>query len=204
MVSKQRVFSTQSNINYIDYNKNKNGIEFLKNIKSKEIVSPQIINKFNNYNDFITQSKTFYKYLHQDKCEDYFLTDLYNANTSYIQKNDNTIYYDNMNNNLNNNNKIISNCCSCKQKYPKITETLLYDQCNIKSQILYPYGIYKTNEISTMYFPYKLDLNKWCLHNKQTCNYTVPFDSINTPLIENTIVKSCKTGLCKNTRPLFV
>jgi len=54
-----------------------------------------------------------------------------------------------------------------------------------------------------MYFPYKLDLNKWC-SNKQQCNYKVPFDSINTPLIENTIVKSCNTGLSKNTRPLLV
>jgi hypothetical protein len=151
MNSKQRVFSNQLDINYNDYNKNKNGIEILKNIKNKN--KSQIVNKFYNYNDLFLQTNSYYKLKLSNDCYTTPPTNLYNANISFILKNKDLNHFINKNYNV--------------------------SECNNKSQILYPYGSYNTNKMCNIYIPYKLDLNKWCMYrNNSTCN--IPYNNSKT------------------------
>ena len=149
MTSKQRVFSTKNDINYNDYTKNKNGKEILQNIKSKNV---KIIKKFINYNEFITLTKAYYNYLDQnEKCANFFTTNLYNSNISY------KIY-----------NKTIDHItnCDCCGNNGKENIYINKNKCEELTGILYPYGEYISNNISNIYFPGNLCLNNWCLKKK--------------------------------------
>jgi hypothetical protein len=87
MATKQRVFSTNNTIHYDDYLKIRQGTECLKTIKSNERTQNVTINQFANYDQFMYLSKSFYKQVNTSTCKSEYLTNLYNANESYIQQN---------------------------------------------------------------------------------------------------------------------
>jgi hypothetical protein len=175
MISTKRVFSNNSNINYSNYNQNKNGVEILKNIKQKNNIDQQNntnklndnLNKFGSYNEYITLSKSYYKYVYDGKCSKNATTNLYNSNISYKD-------IDYFNNNF------------------------------CKNNILYPYGAYNADNELNMQFPYRLDLNKWC-KSKQNCEGNQKYENENVCYKENICYKNtCKSRLCKNPKPLFI
>jgi hypothetical protein len=79
------------------------------------------------------------------------------------------------------------------------------DECKLLKQV---YGHYNTNKMSNMYFPYKLDLDKWC-SKKKPCAHPFDYHYNNDDIIEKNNTpdkthKHCKTGLCRNPKPLFI
>jgi len=213
MTSKQRVFSTDNTINYIEYIKNKQGVENLKTIKYNH--NNVMLNKFASYEQFLTLSKSYYKYNGQDYCIKHPTQNLYNSNISYINKN---IIH------MNNSSKKTDCGCGSKKNAmltleedeyknttQKGTKHFNHNECKLLKQVLYPYGHYNTNKQSNMYFPYKLDLDKWCSKKKQ-CHYPFDYhynnddvnDDINDDVTDDNPVKHCKTGLCRNPKPLFI
>ena len=82
MTSKNRVFSHLNDINYNDYIRNKQGVEIIKNTKSK--IGPKIIKYFYSYSDFITLAKVYYKYLTRGQVGIQVPTNILNTNTSFL------------------------------------------------------------------------------------------------------------------------
>jgi len=156
MVTKQRVFSNDNQIYYDDYLKIKQGTECLKTVNSHNHTKNLNVNKFVNYDQFITLSKAFYKHTNINKCKNEPVRNLYNANISYVQHNQNAF------------------------KDPPYV-------CN--SNVLYPYGQYMPEQSNNLYFPYKLDMNKWCADNKTCINDPLERithrPEINNPKINN-------------------
>jgi hypothetical protein len=183
-MSKQKVFSHDIDINYNDYTRNKNGIEILKNMKSKNYTN---IKKFINYDQFITLTKAYYIFLpFIEPNQNNITKNLYNSNISFFTYN--TV--------LNH----IDNCNCCNNENIKIYN----NNCETLKNILYPYGVYISNNISNMYFHSNLKLDNWCLEKKQICN-TNKIDEYNcTSLCKPKNKLNCKYGLCKNAKPLFI
>lgn len=203
MTSKQRVFSNSYTTDYIEYIKNKQGIENLKAIKYNP--RNKLINKFISYEQFIILSKSYYKYKNVDNCVLYPTKNLYNSNISYINKNINNHRDDTF---LVEKNKTQNYHCGCSNKHkPPIVETNNdnndnNDKCKLLNPVLYPYGKYDSNKISNLCFPYKLNLDKWC-SIKKPCPFPFDFDYNNNDIIIEQ-PKKCKTGLCGNPKPLFI
>jgi hypothetical protein len=204
MTSKHRVFSHSTDINYNDYIKNKMGVEIFKNIKSSSVnsnnINGYVIKKFDSHNDLINLTKTYYNYYCLDKYSLQATKDLYSSNNSYVDSNVNT-----------------SNLTTdCKN-------SLFYNNCKEDIvPVLYPYGDY-ASRVSNPYLHFNLDLNKWCVKknivdyssiynvndinidgfngckNNESC-YNIDNQNSTSSLKKN----SCKTGLCKNAKPLFV
>jgi len=210
MTSKHRVFANSNIINYNEYIKNKQGAETLKTIKNNS--KNTNITRFKSYEEFIIFSKCYYKYKDLNCCQIQSTENLFNSNISFISQN----------------------------KKNKIEE----NECNLLKQVLYPYGYYQSNKVSNMYFPYKINLDNWCLKKKQ-CEYTF-FDNHSYDNHDNddnhnnhdnygnhdsngkngkngknsnnsnhdnhdnhgnnssNNDKKCKTGLCGNTKQLFI
>lgn len=175
-MSKQKVFSTDNTIHYNDYIKIKGGNEYLKSIKFNS--DNKIINKFKSYQEFITLSKSFYN----------------KSTSNYLDNDACTIY---ATQNLYNANVSYNDSICYLEKE---------NSCSSK-QILYPCGIYKDTPKSNMYFPYKINIDKWCINNGkcyqdlETCSEKNCNCKKKT---EESIQKKCKTGLCKNAKPLFI
>ena len=161
MTSKHRVFASDNNMNYKDYLKNKMGTEILKTKKTKK----ENIRYFFNYNEFILLTNAYYKYLNcGDICYIKKLSDVNNTNESYI------LYEDVL--------KHVGDCDYCSRNI----HTLCHVKCNDLLRILYPYGDYITNYKNNYRFNGQLDLNKWCIPQKDVCpnaNY------INTDLVND-------------------
>jgi hypothetical protein len=214
MTSKHRVFSHLTDINYNDYVKNKMGIEIFKNIKSSSLntnnINGLVIKKFGSHNDLINLTKTYYNYYCLDKYSLQATKDLYNSNNSYVDSNVNNIYDDTGNSD---NNSVTIDC----------KNSLFYNNCKEDIvPVLYPYGVY-VSRVSNPQLHFNLDLNKWCVKknivdyssiynvndinidgfngckNNESC-YNIDNQNSTSSLKKN----SCKTGLCKNAKPLFV
>jgi hypothetical protein len=203
---KQRVFSHATNVNYTDYLKNKNGVEIMKCLKSTSL--PQVVSNFDNYRNFLTLSETYYRYLDHDKCKKYFIQNMYECNISYKKTETETDY-----------NKKNQKDCNCFDDYNEQKK-----ECS--KNVLYPYGEYVTNQIANPYFPSKLDLNKWCPKKKMCYKEEEEYkeeeqdkEMLNKYNQEKDKDKdkdkemfkkkeertnTCKTGLCKNTKSIFV
>lgn len=175
MTSKQRVFSNSTDIMpYTDYIKNKNALVTLSTIKH----ATNFVQNYKNYDDFISQSKMYSKYLTCDEkcytpnCTQEYTTNLYNANSSYI------------------NSRI-------KNKHAP-------HACNID---LYPYGINYSKKPCNIKLNSKLYLDKWvpcnnpCILSVINCECTITKNHNRAMLIKS---NNCKTGLCKNAKPLFL
>lgn len=179
MATKQRVFSQNHTIHYDDYLKIKQGTECLKTIRTDNHNKHVIINQFINYEQFMYLSKAFYKQVNTHRCKNEYVTDLYNANISSIQ-----------------------------HKQHEFKPQL--DLCN--APVLYPYGQYTGHKSDNLYFPYKLDMKQLC-RVREHCYEDI---SSHIPCENNTLTtsdcnncepikpKKCKTGLCKNAKPLFI
>ena len=201
MTSKQRVFSNDNTINYIEYIKNKQGVENLKTIKNN--YNNGILNKFASYEQFIALSKSYYKYNGLTSCVKQPTRNLYNSNISYIIKNQTT--------STKQPRKLDCGCGSKKNslltlekntyKQENTNDHFNRDECKLLKQV---YGYYNTNNQSNMYFPYKLDLDKWC--SKKQCPYPFEYHYNNddTNDTNDKVDKHCKTGLCRNAKPLFI
>jgi hypothetical protein len=251
-MNSKRVFAHNNNMNFNDYHKNKNGIEMIKNIRSK----PNPLNL--SYDRFILIAKTYFKY--RNNIHIGIPVNLYNSNTSFI------VYETTLSH--------MKDCNNCKYSKDILK---LYD-CKELNQILYPYGKYLEDNISNPIFLHsRVNIDDWCAckkeipklnnltnHNKiipnhynsykkineKTCNTcsnvqkkkkinsyetnTSMYPSQNNFIFQNidqdnnyeqiqrmnaysiypnikdcinnvnTINKSCTTGLCKETRPLFI
>ena len=90
MTTKHRVFSHNNTIYYDDYLKIKQGTECLKTINADNTPT---INQFVNYDQFLYLSKAFYKQVNTHKCKNEYATNLYNANITYIQHNQNKLKF---------------------------------------------------------------------------------------------------------------
>lgn len=180
MRSNKRVFATNNDINFNDYLQNKNGIEIIKNIKSKKHIN-QDINKFVSYNEFITLTKTFYKYLLTNKHIS-IPNSILESRTSFI------VYHE-----LLSHMKDCSLCRYCKNIF-KLSE------CKEVQNILYPYGHYIENpepKIKYISYPNRINLNKWCKScksnsNNSNCNYEQDIDYASS-------CESCRTCLKRKT-----
>jgi hypothetical protein len=87
MATKQRVFSTNNTIHYDDYLKIRQATECLKTIKADNRTKNVTMNQFINYDQFMYLSKSFYKQVNKSNCKSEYVTNLYNANESYIKHN---------------------------------------------------------------------------------------------------------------------
>jgi len=125
-MTSKRVFSHSTEINFNDYLKNKNGIEIIKNIKSKK----QQILHFVSYAQFITLTKTYFKYYKQTCLEVSNLKNIYNSNTSFI-------FYQNMLSHL-------RDCHTCKY----CTDIDQLYECTDLHNVLYPYANYIDTNVS--------------------------------------------------------
>jgi hypothetical protein len=91
MATKQRVFSPNNTIHYDEYLKMKQGTECLKTINAQKHANPINLNQFINYDQFMALSKAFYKNTNINKYKHEPVSNLCNANISYIQHNQNTL-----------------------------------------------------------------------------------------------------------------
>jgi len=80
----KRIFSNSNiEIDYINYNKIKNGCVILKSIKSENNVA--IIDRYNNYNTWQTLNNAYFKYI-DNKPSINYLRNIYDSNESFIDK----------------------------------------------------------------------------------------------------------------------
>jgi hypothetical protein len=203
MVTKQRVFSPNNTIHYDDYLKIKQGTECLKTIHSDNHNKHITINQFVNYEQFMYLSKAFYKQVNTNKCKHEYVTNLYNANMSYIKHNQ-----DELNSSV--------DLCNSPVLYP-------YGQYR-QRQTDYFYFPYKLD------MKQMCRENETCkdvvhathinIHDNNIPDNNIPENNIpDNNIPENNIPdnnirptsncksnnsKKCKTGLCKNAKQLFI
>lgn len=116
MITKKRLFANSNEMNFVDYIKNKSGVEILKNTKSK--IGNQELTYFFSYNDFINLTKVFFRYLNKNKCVTTAVPiSLNDTNTSFI------LIQEHMN-----------HCSFCKDY-----DSLCSLDCHELKNILYPY-----------------------------------------------------------------
>ena len=174
MTTKQRVFSTNNTINYDDYLKIKQGNECLKTIHADNRTKHLTLNQFVNYDQFMYLSKAFYKQVNARKCKNEYVTNLYNANISYIQHNQDNLHID---------------FCNSQILYP-------YGQYTQKQSdnFYFPYKL----DMKQMCRENETCLDAISLHVSGE-NNKLPIPNCN-----NCTSKRCKTGLCKNAKQLFI
>ena len=159
-MSKHRVFANNNILNFNDYLKYKNGKEIIKNIKTKP---NQNINKFLNYEHFISLTKTYFKYFITPGIEIGIPVDIYNSNISFI-------VYDSLLSH-------IQDCNLCRFSKDIIR---LYD-CDEVKGILYPYGKYIDYTTKPGIFLHnRINFDKSCKPNE--CKHEYVNTSI--PIIE--------------------
>lgn len=179
MATKQRVFSHRNTINYDDYLKLKQGTECLKTIHADNRAKHITINQFVNYEQFMYLSKSFYKQVNAHKCKNKYVTDLYNANISYIQHNQNDL-------------KPPSDLCNSPALYP-YGHYIGYQSDNL----YFPYKL-DMKQLCREREPCDdvISSHITCDNNLLTTD-----DCNNCTKIKH---KKCKTGLCKNAKQLFI
>lgn len=148
-MSSKRVFSHNTDINFNDYLKNKNGIEIIKNIKTKK---NHQISFFVSYAQFITLTKTYFKYYKQNCLGISKLKNIYDSNTSFI-------FYQNMLSHLRDCH-LCKNCTDIDQLY----------ECEDLHNVLYPYANYiDTNISNEIYLHNRFILDDSC--KEKQCYY---------------------------------
>ena len=175
MATKQRVFSPNNTIHYDDYLKIKRGTECLKTIHADNRTKHITINQFVNYDQFMYLSKAFYKQVNTHKCKIEHVTDLYNANISYIQHNQHELHMD---------------VCNTPVLYP-------YGQYtgHQSDNLYFPYKL-DMNQLCREREPCHdvISAHITCANNQLTKS---EYNNCSKP-------KRCKTGLCKNAKQLFI
>ena len=150
MGSKRVFANNNNNINFNDYLKNKNGVEIIKNIKSKPHYNKNI-NIFFNYEKFILLTKAYFRSFLKSPFRIEIPVDIYNSNVSFI------VYKSMLSH--------IEDCNECK--YNK--DIVKICECNKIKGILYPYGKYiEYNTASDLFMHKRLNLDDIC--KQQYCN----------------------------------
>lgn len=220
MTSKQRVFSHLTDINYNDYLKNKIGVEVLKNIKGNkknDTINGIVIKKFVNHSDLINLTKTYYNYYNLDKYSLQATKDLYNSNNSFV---DNKLYKidDGHDDNVNCKNSKIYNVC---EDIPQVLYPYgLYNSNTPNFYLHFNLDLNKwcvKKNITDYNASYNLDNININIDGFNGCNgcssdgYNNNNNKNNKNVCYNlgndlneTKKDKCKTGLCKNAKPLFI
>ena len=204
MSSKQRVFSHDNTINYIDYLKNKNGEEALKTIKNSS--TKNIINKYKSYDEKLNYSKAYFKHFYceneicmpiEENCEP----------CTKIKIQDNNLIYSSKKHCLNQPTTNIYKSNISYKKFDTLNDPCkkCFDDkckpcndCKLKNHSLYPYATYKSHKNEPLFFKKSLDLNCWdpCM---KIC--PIPFEILNKSA-SNCNIKLKPNG--KLIKPLFV
>ena len=179
-MSKKRVFANDKTIYYTDYIPLKNGIVCLRTIKSDPLSKNAVLNRFVSYDQFQTLSDAYYLYLKCKKHPNCYTDSIRNMTNSYKS----FIKY--------NKDCTVNNHSECDKNY------------------IYPKGLIHNNKNDIFLFPSKLEMENWCNSVNEICNECI----ITNPHIINPnhcsnnthcgCHNTCKTGLCKNTRNLFI
>jgi hypothetical protein len=226
MTSKQRVFSnSKRDLNYTDYIKNKNSIEIFKNIKNTQYQNNSnpnnfIIKKFSSHGDLINFSKTYYNYAGLNNYSLKATKDLYNANNSVKIENDllldkqgngcrNSIYYD--------------ECLQLSKLilYPEsyyisndLPGTYLHFNLDLNkwcvNKTLLDYT--KVYGLGSKLDNINIDGFNGCTNDSECYNVlqSISEDDSNSNVAKDSkdskdcCGKKCKTGMCKNAKPLFI
>ena len=165
MNTKKKIFSNNTDLNFSQYLKNKNGIEILKNLQSKKT---NTIDYFLSYDDFILLTKTYFNYLYLDTPCSQVPTNLYESNTSFM------IYE-----------KLLSHLKDCNKCLFSKDILQMYD-CKELIGILYPYGEYIENNLnsksSDLFLHSKINIDKFCVkeEKKKNCKYCIDNKKENT------------------------
>ena len=193
-MSNKKLFSHGNVDTASDIIQKKKGFEILKINKNNNISS---INQFPSYENFILLMKSFFLTSVSQQYNLQVPESLRNSNSSFI-------IYQNIKSHM-------LNCSSCRDDVP-----VLLNRCSILKPILYPYGLYISDDVKKNFFLHKgINLDNWCLKCKEeeieTKNNLTHKNKINYKsnifLKENDkLYKRClkKDGLCKCTTNLFV
>ena len=175
MATKQRVFSHSNTINYDDYLKIKQGTECLKTIHADNRNKQITINQFVNYDQFMYLSKAFYKQVNAHKCKIEHVTNLYDANISYIQHNQHELHMD---------------VCNSPVLYP-----YGHYAGHQSDNLYFPYKL-DMKQLCRVREP--------CHEPHITCANNNPIKSEYNNQSKPIKPNKCKTGLCKNAKQLFI
>ena len=95
------------------------------------------------------------------------------------------------------NNEPVANLCNANDSYIQHNQNTLNHPtpvCN--SHVLYPYGHGEAQQPHNLYFPYKLDMNKWCADNKKCVTEPTQHNPCNNnpcnnnPVINNPVINN--------------
>jgi len=220
MTSKQRVFSnSKRETNYTDYIKNKNSIEIFKNIKNTQYQNNNpnnfIIKKFSSHGDLINFSKSYYNYFNLNNYSLKSTKDLYDANISV--KNGNNLLSNKTGGDVCNNSVYYDECLQLSKLilYPEnyyfsndLSGTYLHFNLDLNkwcdNKILFDYNkIYNFDSNINI----NIDGFNGC-KNSSECNnvfQSIAEDDSNVANdTKDCCGKKCKTGMCKNAKPLFI
>ena len=194
MASKQRVFSHPNDNSYKNYIENKNAVTKLSSFKQR---SPHL-DKFSNYADYINLSKAFFRYqICSKNCEKIPTENLYNSNRSF------PIYYEDINQ--------CTNIIYPNAVYYGVAQKPLSLSSNLNLQNWDPCHHRCINPIPIDDLLISCDK---CISIRPISDRLVDHKLVDHKLVGNklfgdkinTIKNSsrCKTGMCKNTKTLFI
>lgn len=142
-MSNKKYFSHGIEQSAIDVIHKKRGYELLKFYKER--IPGTFMKSFPSYEQFILLLRTFYFSPHLRPYNIQIPTSLRNANSTFI-------LYDKLKDH-------VSSCSSCQE-----TPNIILNRCIILKQILYPYGLYVSDDFPNkgFYLHNGLDLRLWC------------------------------------------
>lgn len=226
--------NSKRDLNYIDYIKNKNNIEIFKNIKSTQYQnnSPNnfIIKTFPSHDDLINFSKTYYNYANLNNYSLKATKNLYNANISVKIENNLIPNKDNKQTNGCDNSMYYDECLQLSRLilYP---ESYYVSNDLLGSYLHFNLDLNKwcvNNTLLDYYKIYNLDNNMNSINidgfngckNNDKCYNTFQSNlddacvEMDDAVVETNNTahketkdccsKKCRTGMCKNAKPLFI
>lgn len=147
-MSNKKVFAHGLSNNALDVINKKKANNLLKFHKKQSIDG--IMNRFRSYEEFILLVKQFY-FINRSEYNLQIPESLRNSNTTFI-------IYNQVRNHIN-------SCNDCQQN-----SNIFLSNCITLKQILYPYGLYISNDAKKkIYLHGGIDLKNFCLLNKEQC-----------------------------------
>ena len=147
-MSNKKVFAHGISNNALDVINKKKANNLLKFHKKQSIDG--IMNRFRSYEEFILLVKQFY-FINRSEYNLQIPESLRNSNTTFI-------IYNQVRNHIN-------SCNNCQQN-----SNIFLSNCITLKQILYPYGLYISNDAKKkIYLHGGIDLKNFCLLNKEQC-----------------------------------
>ncbi len=217
MTSKRRVFSNSVDVmHYNEYAKNKNALVILSTIKQDS----NFLANYKNYDELINLSKIYYKHLHCDglstPCSREYTTNIYNANNSYINHTShhlqNDLYpygmnYTNTKPTMRLNSKLyLDNWLPCNKQcmlylIDSNCRPICHNDDSDKSSTSDSYKSSSNSSSSNSSSSSSSSSNSSSSSSSSNSNSNNCATSDCTSIANN---RPCKTGLCKNTKQLFI